>query len=237
MKNLFCFLIVSLCAHVGSAQYSQYFMPPVDEGLVMTAKEVYAITTAGDSVAGRINSAVMMGGQIRSLTIKKADKSKVKLKAADVKLLAVKATDFMNWTSAMSAPNIARVADMDYQKIMKREWILFDQARLPKKDKYALMQLLNPDFCSKIKVYVNPNANETMTSSLNGVMLAGGEDTSYLVVTDGDQAEIYKKRKYKNEALTRLFKNCETFKEEYAGEKFKWKDFSEHVLVYDQLCN
>lgn len=236
MKHLLYCLLIALCSQTSFGQYSQYFMPPVDEGLVMTAREVYAVTTAGDTIFGRINSAMMLDGQVRSFTIKQADKSKVKLKSADVTVLAIKATNFMNWTSAMSAPNIQRAADMDYQKIMKREWIRFEQARLPNKDKYALMQLLNPDFDSKIKVYLNPNSNETSTTSINGVMLSGGEDNSYLVVTEGNQAEIYKKRKYNKEALTRLYKNCETFAAEYAGEKFKWKDFSEHVLVYDQLC-
>lgn len=200
------------------------------------AKEVYAVTTAGDTVRGSINSATMINGQIRAFTIKQEDKSKVKFKSADVTMLAIKATAFMNWTSAMSVPNIMRASELDFDKVKKREWVIFDQAQLPNKDKYALMQLLNPDFCGKIKVYVNPNANETGSMELNGLSLTGGEDTSYLVVTEGNQAELYKKMKYNKEALTRLYKDCDEFVDEYAGEKFKWKDFSEHVFVYDQLC-
>lgn len=236
MKTYLTLLVLCLIGNMATAQYSKYFMPPIDEGLVTTAKEVYTVTLAGDTIRGRITSATMINGQIRSFNIKTKDKSKMKFKSADVKVLAIKATEFMNWTSAMSTPNIQRAMDLDFNKVMNREWVIFDQALLPTKEKYALMQLLNPDFDSKIKVYLNPNANETATLTVNGMMVSGGEDTSYLVVTEGDQSELYKKFKYNKEALTRLYKDCEAFAAEYAGEKFKWSEFSEHVLFYDQLC-
>lgn len=236
MKSIITALCLALVLS-SQAQYSKYFMPPVDEGLVMTAKEVYAVTLAGDTVKGKVSSATMIGGQIRALNIKSNDGNKYKFKAADITLLAVKATKFMNQTSALSAPNIQRATDMDFDKIMEREWVIFDQALLPNKNKYALMQLLNPDFSSKIKVYVNPNANESGTLAISGVNLTGGEDNSYLVVTQGKQSELYKKRKYDDEALTRLYTDCPEFAEEYAGEKFRWSDFSEHVLVYDRMCD
>jgi hypothetical protein len=236
MKTLITFLLFSLIGNLATAQYSQYFMPPIDDDLISTARDVYVVTIAGDTVRGRVNSSTAINGQIRALTIKRADKAKFKYKAADIQVFAIRATQFMNMTSAMSAPNILRASEMDYDKTMKREWIIFDQALLPNKDKYALMQLLNPDFSSKIKVYVNPNANESGMLSIGNTAITGGEDTSYFVVTEGKKSEIYKKRKYDDEALTRLYKDCEAFANEYAGEKFKWKDFSEHVLVYDQLC-
>lgn len=235
MKSLLTFILLYSFGTL-SAQYSRYFMPPVDEGLVSTAKEVYVVTTNADTIKGRMNGATLINGQMRSFTIKRPDKSKVKFKSAEVKLLAIKATGFMNWTSALSTPNIKRAQEMDYEKIMKREWVIFDQALLPNKDKYALMQLLNPDFDSKIKVYLNPNANETASMEFNGLALSGGEDTSYLVVMSGNQSEIVKKRKYKEEALTRLYTNCDDFTDAFKGEDFKWEDFSEHVLTYDQLC-
>lgn len=237
MKKYLPILLLGLLGNFAMAQYSQYFIPPVDDGLVTTAKEVYAVTTSGDTIRGRINSATMIDGQIRAFTIKKADKSKVKFKSVDVTVLAIRATSFMNWTSAMATPNIQRASELDFDKVMEREWVIFDQALLPNKDKYALMQLLNPDFDSKIKVYLNPNSNETANLEINGLMVSGGEDTSYIVVTEGNRSELYKKSKYDKEALTRLYKDCDAFADAYQGEKFKWKDFSEHVFVFDQLCD
>ncbi len=236
MKTYLSLLFLGLLVNTASAQYSKYFMPPVEDGLIGTSKEVYAVTVAGDTIKGSMGTFMMMNGQIRSFTIKGADKSKFKLKSEDVTLLAVKATKLMNVTSAMATPNIQRAMEMDFSKVMDREWVIFDQALLPNKNKYALMQLLNPGFDSKIKVYVNPNANETGTLVLNDLAVAGGEDTSYLVVTDGLQSELYKKSRYNKEALTRLYTDCEAFAAEYGDERFNWSDFSEHVLVYDQMC-
>ena len=237
MKSFLSLFVFALVSFQANAQYSQYFMPPIDDDLISSSRDVYVVTNAGDTVRGRVNSSTVINGQIRALTIKSPDKTKYKYKAADIQVFAIRATQFMNMTSVMSVPNILRASETDYDKIMQREWIIFDQALLPNKDKYALMQLLNPDFSSKIKIYVNPNANETGTLSIGGTAITGGEDTSYFVVTEGKKSEVYRKRKYADEAMTRLFKDCEAFANEYAGEKFKWSDFSEHVLVYDQLCN
>ncbi len=237
MKSIFTLLIICM-ASFAYAQPSQYFMPPVDDDLIASAREVFAVTLDGDTVRGRMTGSLMMGGQIRSLNIKDDDGNKYKFKAAEVKVVGVKATNFMNRTSAMSAPNMPRLMDQDFKKIMNREWIIFDQALLPKKDKYALMQLLNPGFDSKIKVYINPNAGESAQIEVSGFSIQdGGDDTSYLVVKDGERAEIFKKKNYNNTALTELYTDCPDFEEAYSGERFWWSNFSEHVLFYDKLCD
>ncbi len=239
MKRLVLICAIVLSVNTLSAQFSQYFMTPISDEFITLAREVYAVTNAGDTINGdRINSAVLMNGQLRSFVIKKADKSKVKLKAADVKLLAIRASDFMNASSALSAPNLNSAVKIDVRKVMNREWVFFEQALLPtKKDKYALMQLLNVGFSSKIKVYLNPNANETATTSINGIELTGGEDTSYFVVIDDAKSIVCRKMKYNKEALTEIYKDCQVFADNYSGEKFRWSDFSEHVFIYDQLCD
>ncbi len=217
--------------------HSQYFMPELQSENIGTAKEVYAVTLAGDTVRGKMGGYVFMNGQMRSFTIKQEDGTKSKFAPADVIVLAVKPNKFANLQSAMAVPNISRAGDMDMDEILNREWVFFEQALLPKaKDKYVMMQLLNPGFDSKIKVYLDPNAKESAGLSVGGIKVAGGEDKSYLVVYDGNKSEVYKKSRYGKEALTELYKDCDVFAENYAGEKFQWKDFTEHVLVYDQLC-
>lgn len=237
MKSIVTLLIIG-CASLAYAQPSQYFMPPVEDDLVSTAREVYAVTTSGDTIRGQMNGSLMMGGQIRSFNIKSDDGSKYKFKAEDVKMLAIRATNFMNRTSAMSAPSMPRLMDQDFKRIMNREWVIFDQALLPKKDKFALMQLLNPGFDSKIKVYINPNAGESSQVAVSGLVIQdGGDDTSYLVVKDGNRAEVFKKKNYNQNALNDLYTDCPDFEEAYSGERFWWSNFSEHVLFYDKLCN
>ncbi|MFY0600044.1 MAG: hypothetical protein JXR03_10260 [Cyclobacteriaceae bacterium] len=216
---------------------AQYFIPEMNSSQIGAAKEAYAVTNAGDTVRGKIASAMIGLGQLRSFTIKKEDGSKVKFKSPDIKVLAVKPSKLTNIESAMSVPNVAKAGEIDFDKVVNREWVYFEQALLPKKkDKFVLMQLLNPGFDSKIKVYLDPNAKETGGIGVGGIKVTGGEDKSYLVVFDGGKSEVYKKSRYKKEALKQLYKDCSVFKENYGGEKFKWKNFAEHVFVYDQLC-
>lgn len=234
MKNIA--LITTLCFGILSAE-AQYFIPEMNSSQITQTKEVYAVTNAGDTVRGKMGSAMIGLGQLRSFTIKKEDGSKMKFKSPDVKILAVKPSKLSNIESAMSVPNVAKAGEIDFDKVVNREWVYFEQALLPKKkDKFVMMQLLNPGFDSKIKVYLDPNAKETGGIGVGGIKVTGGEDKSYLVVFDGGKSEVYKKSRYKKEALKQLYKDCTVFKENYAGEKFKWKNFAEHVFVYDQLC-
>ncbi|MEM9326671.1 MAG: hypothetical protein AAGA85_13490 [Bacteroidota bacterium] len=237
MKKIFILSLFLGALFQAQAQYSQYLLPPIDEEMIGMARDFYVVTNNDDTLRGdRLPGATMIDGQLRSFTLRTHDKLKVKFKAHEVKLLAVGMNEFLKVNTAMSAPNILRAIEMDWNEIANREWAYFEQVPLPRKqEKSALMQLLNSGFDSKVKVYVRPNSNETADSSINGVQLSGGEDTSYIVLQDG-VSTIYRKRKYKTEALTKLYKNCEVFAKNYTGEKMKWQDFGEHVLIYDKLC-
>lgn len=230
-------LITIICLGVLSVN-AQYFIPEMNSSSITSAKEVYAVTNAGDTVRGKMGAAMIGMGQLRSFTIKKEDGTKVKFKSPDVKVLAVKPSKLANIESAMSVANVGRAGEIDFDKVVNREWVYFEQALLPKKkDKFVMMQLLNPGFDSKIKVYLDPNAKETKGIGVGGIQVTGGDAKSYLVVFDGDKSELYKKSRYKKEALGQLYKDCSVFKENYSGEKFQWKNFAEHVFVYDQLCD
>lgn len=218
--------------------HAQYFMPPLDEGIgLTTAKEVYVVTNIGDTIRGKITTSVAISGKLKSFTIKSGE-VKHRIKAKEARLLAVKPNEMIKWVSAMTNSSLEKILKTNYEAMNKREWVYFEQALLPKKkDKYAFLQLLNPGFDSKIKVYLDPNAEQTGGWSVGPHQLTGGEDKSYLVVFEGGKSELYKKKKYKKEALGKLFKNCDVFKEYYGDERFRWENFSEHVFVYDNLCN
>ncbi len=230
-------LLTITCLLILFATKAQYFIPPMDNGEIGMAKAAYVITNEGDSLNGSVGMAMMTNGQLRSFTFKLDGGGKEKFKAADVKVLGVKPNKLSNISSALSVPNLEQLLEQNFDEIVNREWVYFEQALLPKKkDKYALMQLLNPGYDSKIKIYQDPMANETMGVGVAGVQLTGGIAKSYLVVFDGGKSEVYKKSRYKKDALGKLYKDCQIFKDNYAGEKFQWNDFAEHVLVYDQLC-
>lgn len=235
MKRIKLLSIICLAALTTNAQY---FIPEMNSSSITMAKEVYAVTNAGDTIRGKMGGAMIGMGQLRSFSIKLEDETKVKFKSSDVKILAIKPSKLTNIESAMSAPNVAKAGQIDFDAVVNREWVYFEQALLPKKkDKYVMMQLLNPGFDSKIKVYLDPNAKETRGIGVSEIQITGGEDKSYLVVFDGGKSEVYKKSRYKKEALQQLYKDCPVFEENYDGDKFKWENFAEHVFVYDQLCD
>lgn len=237
MKKITAIAAFLICSLQMQAQY--YFMPAIASEDILSASEVFVVTNAGDTLRGRVSGCNVQNGQVNTFTLKKEDKTKIKYEAGDVKLLAVKPTVFMKYSGQMSLQNFMKMSKEDLDKILNREWIYFEQALLPKNtDKYALLQLLNPGFDSKIKVYLDPNAGSTggMTTG-GGIQLTGGENNSFIVSYDGGKSEYYRQVNYKKDAINKLYKDCPVFLEHYSGEKFKWKEFSEHVLVYDQMCN
>ena len=229
--NLLIGLLITLTVQ------AQYFVPQMASDEISLSKEVYVVTTNGDTIRGKSGGATLMNGQMTRFNIKLDDGTKQKFKAEELLLVAIKPSKFTNITGALEATSLQNDLKA-FDDVIDREWVYYEQALLPKKkDKYALMQLANPGFDSRIKVYYDPTAKETKGVPGTGGMVGGGKDKSYLVVYDGNKSELYKKGNYKKDALKLLYKNCDIFMDNYQGEKFKWKNFAEHVFVFDQLCN
>jgi hypothetical protein len=136
-----------------------------------------------------------------------------------------------------SGSSVFRLAKTDFDDIINREYIIFEQAlRATKKDKPAMMQLLNPGFDHVIKVYADPNANETTGLSVGGISVTGGKDKSYLFVKGNNKVVIVKKGSYKKN-FDDLYGDCQQMMITFEGEKKKFNDMAGHVFVYDQICN
>jgi hypothetical protein len=226
-------IILSLMLYACSAK-AQYFIPEIGSDAMQISKEVYVVTMDNDTIKGKYGGGSFSMGLLKSFNIKIEDGTKMKFKAEELKTVAIKPNKITNIEGSLTAVGIDGLKAFD--DVINREWVFYNQALQPKKkDKYALMQLVNPGFDSKIKVYHNPNPNAKETKGFGG--FGAGDDKSYLVVYDGGKSVLYKKGKYKKEAPRNLFKNCPVFIENFGGDKFKWKNFAEHVYVYDQLCN
>jgi hypothetical protein len=94
------------------------------------------------------------------------------------------------------------------------------------------MQLVNPDFSSKIRVYHDPYASETMGFQVGGVQLTGGLDKSYYLNVNG-KTQRYFKSDYDKTVKT-LFASCPALFKKF--EDTKWKDFPDHVFFFDTEC-
>jgi len=235
MKKQILTLVLLVTAYFVGAQS---FLVPV-EGF-LGAQPSTLVTVSGDTLKGEMRTAMFMGGLLKSFSYElEGTGEKRKFKAEDVKYLKIKASKMANLESmATGASSLKRMSNTNFDDIKNREYIEFEQALQPgDKNKYALLQLLNPGFDSKIKVYSDPNGPKTATTTIGGMAVTGGEDKSYLVVKGGIKAERIKKRGYE-ESFALLFGDCPELIKNYSasGEKLSFFDFATHVFDYDQAC-
>ena len=94
-------------------------------------------------------------------------------------------------------------------KLVNEGYIYFEQAevKVKKKQMTLLMQLLNPSFSSRIRVYHDPFAQESMGLSLAGVNVVGHIDKSYYLAKVGETALRQKMKDY-DKYFYQLFDNC-----------------------------
>lgn len=223
-----------LLLFISSGISAQGFIKPVD---FPWSRECRLTLNNGEQHRGVIQTAVFSGGSVRSLTVKLDQGEVLKFNAEDVNKLMIKFGELAKIETVMeSTTSLQELVNTDFNEIIEREYIIYEQALLPKKkDKFALLQLLNPGFDGRMKVYENPTGQETGTLSVGDVTITGGRESSYLVVKDGKKSMKVKKGKYKK-AFPALFGDCEEMMKMYKGQKVKFEHMAYHVLHYDIVC-
>ena len=227
-------LIILLLLAVGTAASGQGFITPVEE--VPHANGCYILKTDGSRIEGKVRS-YDIGEGIKAITLTDANGSKLKVAASEIREFGVKSTGLVKMElMAESTETVRKLSKANFEEIANREYIIYQQALMPgKKDKYALLQLLNPGFDSVIKVFQDPWANETGGLTLGAASLTGEEDRSYLYVKNNERAFKVKKGSYKKD-FADIYGDCSRIVEIYQGEKLRFKDAAQHVWVYDQAC-
>ena len=120
--------------------------------------------------------------------------------------------------------------------LLKDDYVYFEKSPtvVKKKTQQLMLQMLNPSFSNKIKVYHDPFAGETMSAGVGGITVAGGLDKSYYVKRESDKAawRLFKKN-YKEE-FPKLFADQPEFVKKYQQD-LKWRDLEKHIWEYSQL--
>lgn len=215
--------------------FSQAFISAVSE--FQPSNDCKMELLDGTVVEGKVAMATISNGYLSSLTLKDANGEKHKHKAAEIKQFKVKMGFLAKLDAAAEASSsISEMIHADFNEIIEREYIIYKQALLPKKkDKYRLLQLVNPGFDSKIQVFDDPGANETGGISAGSIQLSGGKDKSYLVVVDGKKSVKVKKKSYKKD-FAELYGGCAEYLNKATPKKPNFWDMAAHVWAYDQLC-
>jgi hypothetical protein len=236
MKLLFSGVLVIISS---LTSFSQGFIEAIsadDMGVILNNPATVMLQN-GDSVNGKLTSASLANNYLKSITVKTADGSKRKLDASEILTLKVKASALAKMAMMNeSANSIFRTVKTDFKAIINREYIIFEQAlRATKKDKPALMQLLNPGFDHVIKVYADPNTTETSGLQSENITITGGADKSYLFVRGNEKVVFVRKRNYRKN-FDELYADCPDMVAAFEGDKVQFKDVAGHVFLYDQLC-
>ncbi len=176
-------------------------------------------------------------GLIEELKVEDAAGTKSKIKPKDIKFMYLPQSGFDKFSKEMDFIHDVQKWDnkeIDQSKVADG-YIYFEQAEVQvKKEKLTLMmQLLNPSFSSKIKVYHDPYAAESASVGIGGFTLAGGDDKSYYVAVRNQTAFKLMKKNYEEDFM-KVFGFCSPLKNKF--EKINWSQFDEHVYEHNQNC-
>ncbi len=178
-------------------------------------------------------------GLIEEIKVEGTDGKKVKISPEKIKFMYLPQSGFDKFVKAYDFIHDAQKWDndkIDRGKVAEG-YIYFEKAevKIKKKTETLMMQLLNPSFSSKIKVYHDPYAKETAGIGIAGIKVAGGDDKSYYVAAHGAPAFKLIKKNYEEE-FAALFDNCTVLNQKYA-DKIKWVDLETHVYEHSLDCN
>lgn len=228
-------LLFTICA--GSFLFSQEFLTPADR--FSHSETAYLTLANGTEVQGTIDDIDRKKGLIEEITILDGAKKKKKYKPEEIKFMYLKPSNLDKLGNRMQT--LSEVNNMTDSKlnqaILKKGYVYFEYVpvMIKKKRLSMMMQLVNPDFSSKMKVYTDPRAKETSKLGIGPLSVAGGIDKSYFVLKNNDSA-AYKLEKsdYKDEFLP-IFKSCDYVTKTYKD--VAWRDFEKHVYDYTTNCN
>ena len=221
ISTISCFVLLLLFSNKISGQ--GFVATVEDEGLAaLYGNQCTLMLESGEEIQGKFAGGSYSSNGLSKISIKLENGEKAKFKPEQVISLIIKAS-------------VSEMANTDFNGIVKRDYLIFETALTAKKsDTYRLMQLLNPGFDSKIKVFAEPS-KKTGGLNVGGIQLTGGEAKAYLFVKGKEKAVEVNKGSY-SKNFKELYSDCPKMLSTFQGEKIKWDDIALHVFAYDQAC-
>lgn len=236
--TLFCLVLITQI----HAQKHDYFSKPMEHFSVK--KTAYVTLSDGTEIEGTLKRLKRKKGLIESVKMKLDGNEDVEYPASEIKQMYLpesslnavgnvldQAYDATQWKDSDNALN---------SEYLKDGYAYFEATNTQirkNKEGIVLLQLLNPAFSSKVKVYHDPFANETNSMSVGGIKLAGGVDKSYFVKKSDKKAERVMKKNYEDFEPV-LYGDCQKMKNFLKKQKkLSWSDFPEHVYTYAKDCS
>ena len=228
--------ITFLAILLGGIAFGQEFLQPSD---AFSHKEIVYLTLAdGTELQGTVDDIDRKKGLIEEIVIKDGNNKKIKLKPEQVKSMYLMPTKLNKLTKMSEALHeVNNYADKRLNNALTGQgYVYFENVpvMVKKKRTNMLMQLLNPDFSSTIKVYHDPYAGETTSLGFGGIKVAGWIDKSYYISKDGETAYKIEKSDYKD-AFIPMYQSCQTLVDKYKSD-ISWRDLEKHVYEFSTIC-
>jgi len=215
---------------------AQQFSTMIDSENIAWIRD-YTIKTVDGEVfeINELSSYSVTNGRLKSFSFKTDDGVKHKFKADQIVEVKARLTKVAKAAVIVddATKSIKSAVTTDYAGIVAANLVRFNSIIYNRKNgKKALLQLINYGFDQKLKVYPDPNS-ESGTTSIDGVVVSGGQIKTYFVVK-GDESFRIDKKSYKKLYDT-IFGDCDAMKVDHKS--ISIENLSEDILKYNQFCN
>ena len=232
MKNFFIFLLV--LGIFSNHLFAQKFMSPYSQGW---AGKGYLVKNNGEKIGVKFKtglygtSGLMWINAIDTLT-----GVKTKYKVADMKEIGFKNSaiaGFLN-TIGQGGGSVKAAMNTEFKNMMKLDYYVFYRVA-DKKGKPRMLQILNPGWDTKMKVYNDPKSKSTAGAGLTMGLVGGLAKSFYVSKGEGGYSIFVEKSKYKKSYST-IFQDCPSLVEGIKKD-LQWDNFAGHVFEYETACN
>jgi hypothetical protein len=226
LKLISFFFVFTLLSAPISAQ--EFFAPSYS---FSGQKPSYITLNNGQEMEYNFMNAKREKGLFKSINVKDAAGNKITLLPEDIKSMYLPQSGIDKLAQSLDKVYDAQQWDKIDPTRIKDGYAYFESAvvNIKKEDKTLLMQLLNPHFCNKVKVYFDPYADETTSVALGGITVAGGDAKSYYIAIGAGTAKKLEKKNY--EEVDNIYSKCDDIKKKY-GVKIKWTELEETLFAH-----
>lgn len=230
--GVFLFILSS-----GIQSTAQSFIPAFNS--FSHKKTAYVYLEDGSEVTCTIKKLSRSKGQIDDIKLEDLDGKKIKISPEEVSHMYLPPSSMgklANFNDFMGDATQWGNTDVD-NDIISKGYAYFEkvEAKIKKKTMTLNMQLINPSFSNKIKVYIDPLAKESASIGIGGIDVAGGNDKSYFIKKVNENSAYKIEKKNYDEEFKMIFSDCPSLIEKY-GDNPKWSDLATHIYEYTNAC-
>ena len=212
----------------------------LDGNFTFSSSKISYLTLAdGSEVKGYIDDIDRKKGLIEKIVIKDSLGKKMEFLPQDIHHMYIAPSKWDKFAKGVDKMNDFTQWDKDNKVNLahiKEGYALFEysEVMIKKEKKSLLLQLINPGYSNKIKVFFDPQAKESASVGIGGFSVAGGQPKSYYVKVGNEVAYKLEKKHYEEE-FSSLFGDCKAIHKAFP-EEIDWYDFSKHVYIHATEC-